>query len=275
MLRNKIMLTELIGLCLSVLYSTAPAQDCIKEGQKFYNQNNFKQVVITVEKCKNLPESNTLLGDSYFALGYMEEAKYYLKKASEYSPKNIALKVKYVKAIALNKEFKKALEESKILATQYPGDTLVMKGYAEILGWNRLYDEAIKLYREVLKINPDDFNSKMQIATLLSWSKKFNEAIDAYNTIISQNPPREIKIQAMLYKAQVISWQKKLDESISSYMEIVKIEPKCVDAHIGIATILEWQSKFKDAKKQYETALNYTPENKILKAKLANLMWVK
>jgi tetratricopeptide (TPR) repeat protein len=266
-----------LALFAAFALAQAPKSDpgCITSGRALFEAKKFKEAVRTLEKCNDDPAVWELLGLSYFELSYMDDAKVYLRKAIEKDPQNLKLKNAYADAFAYNREFKKAVEEFRILYKAHPGDRAIKKGLAQALGWNRQYGDAIPLYRELTKEDPGDFESRIQIGVLTSWNKQFKEAVTEFRAIIDEKPPRQWDTQARLHLAEVISWQKKFGEAIAEYEAIKKIDPAFVDAYLGKGQVLEWQGKYKEAQKEYEAALRADPQNKKAKGHLQQLMWVK
>lgn len=262
-------------LAFAGLSYAVPQSPCVAQGDSLYKQKRFKDAVRTLGRCTDDPASWELLGLSYFELNYMDDAKAYLKKAIDKDPQNVALQAKYADAFALNREFGKAVEEFRKLLEKHPQSLEVKKGLAQALGWNKKYDEAIVLYRELLKQNPHDYESWIQIGVLTSWGKKFPESIKEFRGIIDSKPPRKVEIDARLKLAEVISWQKKLDESIREYDVIIAMAPDNPDPYLGKGVVLEWKGEYKEARKQYEKALQVDSQNKTAKARLQQLMWVK
>ncbi|NLG19126.1 MAG: tetratricopeptide repeat protein [Fibrobacter sp.] len=268
-----------IAIAISILVNAsiiaAQGDNCLDEGNKLIKTGKFKDAVRILEKCGDDPASWELLGTAYFELNYMDDAKDYLKKAIEKDPDNLTLKARYADAFAYNKEFSKAVEEFRALLEKNPNSIEVKKGLAQALGWSKKYDESIVVYREIVKADPSDYDSRIQIAVLTSWKKKFPEAVEEFRGIIGSKLPKKVEIEARLKMAEVISWQKKLDESVVEYDKIIAMAPESVDAYLGKGTVLEWKGAYKDARKQYEKALQIDSQNKAVKGKLQQLMWVK
>ena len=266
-----------IAIAILVNASVIAAQggSCLDEGNGLIKIGKFKDAVRVLEKCSDDPASWELLGTASFELNYMDDAKDYLKKAVEKDPDNLTLKAKYADAFAYNKEFSKAVEEFRALLEKNPENIEVKKGLAQALGWSKKYDESIVVYREIVKADPLDYDSRIQIAVLTSWKKKFPEAVEEFRSIIGSKPPKNVEIEARLKMAEVISWQKKLDESVVEYDKVITMAPETVDAYLGKGTVLEWKGAYKDARKQYEKALQIDSKNKAAKGKLQQLMWVK
>jgi tetratricopeptide (TPR) repeat protein len=254
--------------------SVDPAE-CRKEGTSLFVQKKFKDAVRALERCSDDPATWEPLGLAYFELGYMDDAKNYLKKAIDHDPQNVNLQARYADAFAYNREFSKAVEEFKKLREKYPTSREVEKGLAQALGWNKHYDESIALYRDILKQDPKDYETWLQIGILTSWNKKFPEARAEFSAIINSKPPKNREIEARLKLAEVISWQKKLDESIREYDDIIALAPETIDAYLGKGVVLEWKGKYPEARKQYEKALQLDPQNRAAKARLEQLMWVQ
>lgn len=256
-------------------WCAARGDECTDKGRGEFTAGNFKQAVMTLERCVQAPAAWALLGRSYFELSYMQEAGRYLQKAADAFADSLELRILYARALGLNKEFKRSLEAFRNLRAAHPQNESIRRGLAQILGWNRLYAEAIVEYRALLKMQPADYEAWIEIGVLTSWDRKFKEALVEFDAIIKVGPPLEWEMKARLHRAEVLSWQKRFDESVVEFEHVIRIEPKAIDAYLGAGQVREWQAKYKDAITLYERALNVDPQNKIAKVRLQQLMWVK
>jgi tetratricopeptide (TPR) repeat protein len=257
-------------------FSAPRAQDnCLDKAKQSFAGKQYKQAIMTLQKCEQSAETDKLLGLAYFELSYMDDAKKHLERAIAAYPKDVGLKIKYADAFAFNRQFKKGVEEFRKLAAAYPDSLNVKKGLARVLGWNREYKEAITIYRQIIAGDPGDFESWIEIGVLTSWDKKFTAALDEFQKILAAKPPAKWELKTRTHIAEVLSWMRKFDDSVAEYDKVITMEPKQTAAYLGKGQVLEWQGAYKAAMTVYEQALLADPESKDAKAKLQQLMWVK
>ena len=265
----------LISGIMSVTFSDPAGAECITEAQKLFSQEDYRGVILVLDRCKEEQEAWRMLGEAYHHLYEMEEARYYLEKHLEISPDDLDADILHASALAYTKDFRNALRKYRSLQKNHPDNTDIQKGLARTLGWNREYEAGLSIYRSILQKDPHDVEASLGIALLLSWQKKFRQAVTELDKIIASEPETEYLLRAMLQKAEVLSWQKKFDQSIAQYRAVIELEPETIEAYLGIGTVLEWQGKYKEAKANYEEAIIVDPQSSAVRNRLDQLMWVK
>jgi len=66
------------------------------------------------------------------------------------------------------------------------------------------YEEAIELYQEIIKEDPENYEAIRELAQVYSWNKEYDKSIQYYDKLLSKNPK---DYDALLGKAQVLSWK--------------------------------------------------------------------
>jgi tetratricopeptide (TPR) repeat protein len=85
-------------------------------------------------------------------------------------------------------------------SSQNPDEILSLaKAYAGI----EAYDQSEALYRQYLRMRPNDTDARIQYARVLSWDSRWAESEDQYQMLINQNPDRaDLRYEY----GQVLSW---------------------------------------------------------------------
>ncbi len=109
-------------------------------------------------------------------------------------------------------------------------------------------DEAIRLYREVVKRDPQDVGSRKRLALLLSWNDRLGEAEEMYRTLLAERP-HDDEVTAEL--AKVYSWDGKYRESEALYRELLAARPSDPSLRLRYAEVLGWDGRYGDARKIY------------------------
>ncbi|UCE99176.1 MAG: tetratricopeptide repeat protein [Planctomycetota bacterium] len=153
----------------------------------------------------------------------------------------------------------------------YLGEELVLRG--------RL-DEAIKHFKESLRIEPDCAYTKYFLGSVLLRQGKIDEAIKVYEELLPKLPDNiaaadmpDVKLVRKGKLGEIInlytkghvnlgialSQQGKLDEAIKHYTEALRIRPDFAVAHTNLGHALARQGKLEEAITHYAEALHLNP----------------
>lgn len=114
------------------------------------------------------------------------------------------------------------------------------------------YPEAEGVYREVLRLHPDNDEIRSALARVLSWQGAHAEATTLYRQVLARHPDdQDIRIAL----AQVLSWQKQFDEAGRLYGEVLQAEPRQIEARRGLAEVAHWRGDRSEALQRYEALL--------------------
>lgn len=263
------------AVLFSCMVVSVAFSDCIREAEALMAKDDYKKVVLVLDKCNETPGAWKMLGKAYHELYQMDQARKYLQKYLKKSPEDVEAEVLLASSFAYSKLFGRAIDKYRVLYEKYPDNIEVQKGYARALGWNKDYDAAMSIYKSVLQKDSGDHESALEIGIILSWKKKFKEAVSQLTSLIDSKPEEEWEIKARLQRAKVLSWQKYFKKSIDEYESVLALDASNMEAYLGIGTVLEWQGKYKEARANYQKALTADPQSAEIKDRLNQLMWVK
>jgi len=164
-------------------------------------------------------------------------------------------------------------------------------------------------YREILKINPNDFDAQYQISTTLMEEQKWEEAVQELRKL-TQSHPKNVEILnllgwALLNSGQVDNaftiWKRSLsyDPSNSStkdnlvrahlslgkklrenglytpalvhFKALLKYLPKSPEVHFEIGSTYSMKGDIHSAMKEFNTTLTIDPRNKLAKKAISAL----
>lgn len=103
-------------------------------------------------------------------------------------PQNKTARLCYARAIGLNNQSEKALQNFVALKKDYPGDLEIDLNYAEALLWNKKFHEAKVFYTTLVANNPTSFVAHLGFANTLSNLKEYNEALTNVNKAFELSP---------------------------------------------------------------------------------------
>jgi predicted Zn-dependent protease len=116
-------------------------------------------------------------GFSNLEKGEFAKAEVFFETVLKDHPKNKTARLCYARAIGLNSQAEKALQNFVTLKKEYPGDLEIELNYAEALLWNKKFDDAKVFYTELVAKNPTSFVAHLGFANTLSNLKEYKEAL--------------------------------------------------------------------------------------------------
>ena len=127
---------------------------------------------------------------------------------------------------------------------------------------------AEKLYKKILKINPEQFNSIFYLGTLLLQTKRFNLAKPLLEKAI-QIEPNYSHVHNNL--GNVLSELGEHQKAIGSYEKAIQIQPNYAEAHNNLGMILQKLGEHQKAMSFYQMAVKYEPKNLVYLYHLSRL----
>jgi tetratricopeptide (TPR) repeat protein len=268
----------IIVCCL--IYSSnciiAQIPDSIKmKADRFFDDEKYLEAIKEYEKLPVSAETKKNIGIAHMKLWNMPAALRSLRQAEKYSQNDLSIKASIAEVLSWDKQFDDAIELYRDIFSKGYSRTEARLGYARTLAWNKEYDSAVSEYRAIIKNDPLSYDALSGLAQTLSWQKKFGPAVEIYSKAAEVSANQKEKSSAIMHIAQIQSWQGLFEESINSYKEAYRLNKKNVDALFGLGEVHEWISKYAASKKYYEQILQIQPDHKQAKAKLLQLIWVK
>ncbi len=120
------------------------------------------------------------------------------------------------------------------------------------------FSEAERVFRQIIKINPNDAKAHNNLGIALRQQGKLDEAIASYQQAIKIDPNHadvHYNLGNALYN------QGKLEEAIASYQQAIKIDPNYADAHYNLGIALRQQGKLDEAIASYQQAIKIDPNH--------------
>ncbi len=115
---------------------------------------------------------------------------------------------------------------------------------------NGQFDEAIKLYNEVLKLKPEDPKTYQLLGLVYNQKKEYQLALDSYNKALNMNPPKDLMVEALVNRGSLYTdILGKYDEALADFKKVLELAPENTDAFLN--TGITYYKK-----KQYDDAIN-------------------
>ena len=151
----------------------------------------FKAEEICRQYLKQNPtdtEGMRLLAEIGTQLGILDDAEFLLESAIEFDPKNIQIKLDYIKVLRKRQKFATALKEAKHLYDLDPENVLFLSQLAVEEMQAGDYDSALRRFNRVLVKRPKDVPTLTSYGHALKTYGKQNEAISAYQKAYELKP---------------------------------------------------------------------------------------
>ena len=118
------------------------------------------------------------------------------------------------------------------------------------------YEDAEKIWKQVIKIDPNNSGAYNNLGNALSDQKKLEEAITAYRKAIELDP----KFAAAYYNLGVVlSDLGKKEDAIAAYRQAIKLQPDA-DAYNNLGNALDDLGKKEEAINAYRKAIELDPK---------------
>ena len=267
----KTLITIFALLFLNTIYVSA---DC-KKAEQFYLDNEFKKSLKELETSDcDKDFTNKLKGANYFKLFKTDSVLYYLKPYFSKKDLNDTLTIMLSESMLWIKEYK----SSKMVLETVKDKTFPFyrKVKIEQLQIEGDHKKLIKYYDEGIKNGEYVLEYTLYKGIAYKWLKKYSKAIKYFDEVLkNQYSTKPLKVEALVEKATIYSWQKKLGKALETIDEATSMDKNNYKALMLKAQIYEWMGEYKKAKKTYIKLFKLYPEEKDIKVKLDELMWVE
>jgi tetratricopeptide (TPR) repeat protein len=193
---------------------------------------------------------------------------------------------------AAEKEARRLVEVSSAGAGEYEARLQL----ANVLSWNKKYEEALHIYQKLAEAKPDDARLPPRLAEIALWSGQFDIALDRYYQLLKadwrqpdlwhgyvdaaaaartlpSDPHKEMLLhiyEKLLEKPSVdaaflgrFGWTlRRVDEpkkSVALLKRAVQLEPKSREMRRQLADALSAAEDYDEAEKQYRILLQASP----------------
>ena len=120
------------------------------------------------------------------------------------------------------------------------------------------YDEAAKLYREVLRAQPKNADALRMLGVLTIADGKVDEAERLFRRAVAAAPDF---VNAIIDLGMALKEQSRIEEAIDCFRQATKLEPRNVKAHYQLGHILAPAALSTEAIESYERVLQIRPKH--------------
>jgi tetratricopeptide (TPR) repeat protein len=146
---------------------------------------------------------------------------------------------------------------------------------AELLTWEKRYDEAERIYRELLAQNPYDVDIRISLAETMTWAGEADLSLIEYGHMIDEGND-DWRLLAGFLDA-FLGAERRTDSDTRRLMWMVSLydraaEPPSLDIAGRLATALTIVGDFTSSLNMLETAVKENPDNRGLRMRLADAL---
>lgn len=118
------------------------------------------------------------------------------------------------------------------------------------------YDEALRAYRRILAIKPEDLDAQTATARVTAWKGQHARAEQLYREVLGRKPDHA---DALAGLGDVRSWRGDLEGARQAYERAVAASPNHVDALKGLGKLSRWEGDAEASRRYYAQALRWAP----------------
>lgn len=187
-------------------------------------------------------------GEKFFKRGGYMMSLGYLIPAAQAKPQNAEV-LKYL-AISYDKLDRKedVLKSLQALESIGDKDPAVREWLADAYYGNDYLAAAERIYRNILETaNKPDIRRKL--AEVLAWQKKYDQA-EVLLVQLCKDDHRDYKSCELL--ADIYAWDKKYDQAIKLYKQVMSLDSKNHDVILKLADVLRYSGKDRESIRLYK-----------------------
>ena len=153
--------------------------------------------------------------------------------------------------------FSKVIDESKMLAQQYPGSFVIWNVMGAAAAQIDMLDLSIMALRQVIALKPDHAIAYNNLGNTFIKLDNYSDAIEAFKNAIKIQPDN---LDALYNMSIALRLQGDFDEAMEACGRVVRMQPQNAKAHHTMGKILQDLGKPEEATKAYMKAIEIKPD---------------
>jgi tetratricopeptide (TPR) repeat protein len=155
-------------------------------------------------------------------------------------------------------DFEGAIRIYKQVLAMYPDDLEAKIELARVLSWTREYDGSISLYQEILKGSPHSTEALEGLARVYAWAGLLEQALETYQTLLADHPASSVyRLEAARLELRLKDYAAARDAVAS----LLSTQPEDREARLLLAQLDLREGRFQNALKQFDQLLEQNPSD--------------
>ena len=192
-------------------------------------------------------EMLTFRGDAQLALGKRSEAQISYEAALLKKPGDPDLLAR--------------IERAKV-------DIAVLQSRALIASASGNLEQAMALFDDVLKVEPENANALVGKSVALRRAGRIDEALECLHHVLARQPGHG---GALVNRGRILEERGDLEDALEAYDKLIELNPRDPDAWVAQGDVLAKMGREEDALKSYGEALKIAPGDEDTKGKMRSL----
>ncbi len=255
---------------------------CLNLGSEYIKRYDFQMAKDTFLRCAELINKKVLeegvvyyllaqvelylnLAVLYGSQGNRDMAMEFLKKAYDANPDSSKVNYAIAYAYMENNDIESAESYLK-RAISFQENPKAYFLYGELMEHKDLYDEALKLYKRAVELEPENNLYRVRLGYIYKIKNMPEDAEKEWQKAIRLNPSNVdayVNLGSLYYEKGLIK------KAYSYYIKALEIKPDSVDALIGAGNAVDEMGNHPLAIEYYERALKIDPGNPLIYENLA------
>lgn len=135
-----------------------------------------------------------------------------------------------------------------------------------LLAWRNDFDRSVALFRKYLTLAPGDADGRVALARTLAWRGDYRQALAVCDSVLAGNADNR---DAALLAAQTTAWSGHLVAAAARYDRWLGRHPNDAEGWNGLAQVWQWSGRPERARDALRRALAADPTNATVLAQLA------
>ena len=121
---------------------------------------------------------------------------------------------------------------------------------ATLRAWDNHLDEAVRLFRRYVALEPRDTEGRLALGRAIAWSGRYSDALAIYDSVLAVDATYR---DATLARGQTLAWAGRFGEALSTYTRWLATHPSDREASLDYARALAWSGRLDEAEALYVT----------------------
>ena len=235
----------------AVKRDTGKARKAREEGNKLFNQRNYRDAVSKYEESIKFdptnPDSHYFKGQAHYFLKEYEQAREHLNQAEKLKykrPLDVSKTRAYIQYEL--KDYNAALTDLRTVIAAEPKNVAYLELSAAISRDLKNYDEALATYQKLLEAAPNNGNIVFEIAKLYSAKGDLENQVLFAERAIKMGTQFFVDAQLMLAEAY-LKQEGKAGQAEIALLKVLELKPDRRDIYRTLSDMYRSQSRFSEA----------------------------